>query len=97
MIISFRDKLYKLAENPNKYPWNVSDQSHDPQHGSPEESKPLQTVVKLKMDHERMNLGQGMDHFTNWETLNQLGTDFDPALHVKNPRERDEKPKKDNL
>lgn len=94
MMISHRQIT---ASDPNKYPWNETDTSQDEQTGSPIESKPLQTIVKLKMDKDRMNMGQGMDHFTNWETLNQLGTDFDPSLHVKNPRARDEKPKKETL
>jgi hypothetical protein len=96
MIISFREKLTKFAANPNKYPWNASPESKDPQKGNPEESKPLQTIVDLKMDETRKHLAPGMDHFTNWETLNQLGDDFTPSLHVKSPRERNEPPKKDN-
>lgn len=96
MIISFREKLIKFAANPNKYPWNVSTESRDPQTGNPEESRPLQTIVDLKMDESRKHVAPGMDHFTNWEILNQLETDFDPALHVKNPREKAEQPKKEN-
>ncbi len=82
-----------MASNPNDYPWNVSEESHDKQTGSPQESKPLQTIINLKMDKKRMGLAPGMDHFTNWETLNQLGTDFDPDIHVKNPRNNAEKQK----
>jgi len=96
MMISYRQVIFKTAADPNKYPWNVSDHSKDPQTGSPDESKPLQTMINLKMDKSRLGLDSGMEHFTNWETLNQLGTDFDPALHVKNPRAIEEKPKKDN-
>lgn len=89
MLISHRQKLLKTAGDPNKYPWNVSDHSKDEQKGNPEQSPGTQTIVKLKMDPERMKLDPSLKNFQNWEMLNQLGPTGGPAQQ-KNPKPHNE-------
>jgi len=92
MRISFRDIFRKTAENPNKYPWNVSDHSKDPDTGNPEQisSTPQngQKMVKLKMDKKRLELLPGDVHYLNWEMLNQLGQPGAHSYDVNSDQER---------
>ncbi len=89
MMISFRQGMLKSAGEPNKYPWNVSTESRDPQKGNPQETPGLQTIVQLKMDPERKKLDPTAEKYQNWEMLNQLGT-TPGAPNIKNPKPHNE-------
>jgi len=99
-MISYRDNLYKKAENPNKYPWNVSDHSKDKDNGNPEmisstpennpkgENSKGQGMMSIKMDKDRLDLFPGDVRFLNWEMLNQLGQPGAHNFDVNSDQER---------